>query len=182
MAETRNKVNIRKRNVLIKKALNRKSKKEKDEMVGKARLTKEKRYGDPNYNNRSKIRKTSLEKYGHLHWLQNEKLMNEKCMLYIDGRSKEEWYSGVNFRSKIVRLRLLENQNHTCPICGTKDPKRFELHHIDGNRYNDDPLNFIFLCSHCHPKTKFNQKEYLETSLSLYRKEIIGDIEYGYCS
>ena len=36
-----------------------------------------------------------------------------------------------------------------CEECGNTDPP-INVHHIDGNPYNNDPLNLLVLCRNCH--------------------------------
>lgn len=39
-----------------------------------------------------------------------------------------------------------------CEDCGfvPKDPCQLDVHHIDGNHSNNDPLNLKTLCANCH--------------------------------
>ena len=53
---------------------------------------------------------------------------------------------------KIVRPNILKRDNHTCQKCGLT--KRLQIHHIDGNKKNDNPNNLITLCIFCHQKLK----------------------------
>ena len=49
--------------------------------------------------------------------------------------------------SKAVRDSLLDEFNHRCAVCGVDRP---QVHHIDENPSNNDPLNLIPLCPNCH--------------------------------
>lgn len=49
-----------------------------------------------------------------------------------------------------IRRAILERDNHTCRLC--EEPGN-NVHHIDYNRSNNDPLNLITLCHHCHMGT-----------------------------
>lgn len=53
-----------------------------------------------------------------------------------------------NFRKL---ARWLKNKSAKCERCN-KLVRRPELvvHHIDHNRANDNPSNFMFMCNHCH--------------------------------
>lgn len=48
---------------------------------------------------------------------------------------------------KAIRDTVLKEFNHRCAICGTDRP---QVHHIDENPSNNDPLNLIPLCPNCH--------------------------------
>lgn len=105
-------------------------------------------------------------------------ISGKNCNFYIDGRSKLGYEDTKNFKDKKIRLRLLENQNYTCPICGEKwGHSRWDLHHIDGNHKNDNPWDFIWLCKSCH--LKIRNDDFWESTLGMYRQEIIGEINHG---
>jgi len=54
--------------------------------------------------------------------------------------------------SNTLRLRLFQEAGHHCAFCPEKEPGSLEVHHIDGNRSNRDPLNLIMVCASCHAK------------------------------
>lgn len=74
---------------------------------------------------------------------------------------------------KEIRQRILEEQNGKCGYCRTGD-SRFNFHHIDYNKQNDERYNKIFLCDSCHSKTngstenRNHWKEKLENLNILY--------------
>lgn len=49
--------------------------------------------------------------------------------------------------SKALREQLAREFNHRCAICGAQNP---QLHHIDEDPSNNDPLNLLPLCPNCH--------------------------------
>lgn len=63
------------------------------------------------------------------------------------------------YQSHKLKLRLLrENVKlHKCEDCGLtewmKQTIPLELHHIDGNRYNNSLSNLKLLCPNCHALT-----------------------------
>lgn len=65
----------------------------------------------------------------------------------------------IDIQSNKVRKKLLEEnyKNYQCECCGLTewlgDPIPLELHHKDGNRYNNTLNNFQLLCPNCHAKT-----------------------------
>lgn len=64
-----------------------------------------------------------------------------------------------DIQSNKVRKKLLEEgyKEYKCECCGNTEwmgqPIPLELHHIDGNRYNNTIENFQFLCPNCHAFT-----------------------------
>jgi hypothetical protein len=48
---------------------------------------------------------------------------------------------------KGVREQVLKEYRHRCAICATDRP---QVHHVDENPSNNDPLNLLPLCPNCH--------------------------------
>jgi hypothetical protein len=48
---------------------------------------------------------------------------------------------------RAVRDALLTEFNHRCAVCGKERP---QVHHIDEDPSNNDPMNLIPLCPNCH--------------------------------
>jgi hypothetical protein len=69
---------------------------------------------------------------------------------------------------KEIRERLLVEFNHRCARCGADRP---QIHHIDENPSNNEPLNLIPLCPNCHLTDQHNPTNPIEPKkLSLFRK------------
>ena len=64
-----------------------------------------------------------------------------------------------DIQSNKVRKKLLQEgyKEHRCENCGLTEwlgqPIPLELHHIDGDRYNNTLENFQLLCPNCHAFT-----------------------------
>ena len=64
-----------------------------------------------------------------------------------------------DIQSNKVRTKLLEEgyKEHKCECCGRSEwlgqPIPLELHHLDGNRNNNNLNNFQLLCPNCHAFT-----------------------------
>jgi hypothetical protein len=66
---------------------------------------------------------------------------------------------------KAVREQVLKEYKHHCAICRQDHP---QLHHIDENPSNNDPLNLIPLCPNCHLTGQHNLHEALESGKLLF--------------
>lgn len=61
-----------------------------------------------------------------------------------------------NLKEKLFTLGYKEKKCEKCG-CGTEwqgDPLTLELHHIDGNHYNNNLNNLQILCPNCHSQTE----------------------------
>ena len=63
---------------------------------------------------------------------------------------------GVSVIFESERLRHVKNKD-VCEGCGREysDDAYFELHHVDGNRTNNSPDNYAWLCNSCHKKAHY---------------------------
>lgn len=93
--------------------------------------------------------------------------------------SLEDIFQGKCFyQSHKLKKRLLKEgvKDHQCEICGLKEwrysPIPLELHHKDGNRYNNSLTNLLLLCPNCHALTE-NYRAKNIRNLSA-RSEMIG--------
>ncbi len=72
---------------------------------------------------------------------------------------KEYLVSSDSIQSNKIRTKLLREgyKKHQCESCGLKEwlgkPIPLELHHIDGNHFNNTIENFQLLCPNCHAFT-----------------------------
>jgi hypothetical protein len=74
-------------------------------------------------------------------------------------KTAEELAKNPLVSSHKLKLRILEDgiKEHKCECCGLTSwngkPIPLELHHIDGNHYNNDLSNLQILCPNCHAQT-----------------------------
>lgn len=70
---------------------------------------------------------------------------------YLSNKAK---INSHTLRKRLVREGIFD---HKCQKCGLskwlEDPIPLELHHIDGNHYNNNLSNLKILCPNCHSKT-----------------------------
>jgi hypothetical protein len=86
----------------------------------------------------------------------------KSAMEYING-------GGIIQASKL-RKKLIDEgiKNNHCEMCGVSDwlghKIPLELHHIDGNRYNNNLDNLQILCPNCHSMTPNHSMRKVYTS------------------
>lgn len=74
-------------------------------------------------------------------------------------KSAIEYSKGEHVQSSKLRKKLIEEgvKKRECEMCGTSEwlGKKIplELHHVDGNRYNNELSNLQILCPNCHSMT-----------------------------
>ena len=91
-----------------------------------------------------------------------KKMSIAKKGLY-DGEKHPNWKGGISFieypkEFRIMRSKILKEVLN-CEVCGKhkKDLKHrwfknFDIHHIDGNKFNNDRKNLMVVCRQCHFK------------------------------
>jgi hypothetical protein len=89
---------------------------------------------------------------------------NQGCKGYkVSNYRKDALYyinNNIYLSSHKLKKKLIEDgiKNHICENCnlsewlGDKIP--IELHHIDGNKFNNNLINLMILCPNCHSKTE----------------------------
>lgn len=96
--------------------------------------------------------------------------------LFQSREKHPSWKGGVskypnkwtNSLKEIIRKR----DGYVCQLCGIQQDElkgkfsRLDVHHIDYNKYNIDPINLITLCRHCHIKTNY-YRDYWEKYLKV---------------
>jgi hypothetical protein len=74
-------------------------------------------------------------------------------------KNAEEYSKSTLVKSHVMKLKLIEDgiREHKCENCGVIEwmgkSTPLELHHIDGNRFNNNFNNLQILCPNCHSQT-----------------------------
>ncbi len=63
------------------------------------------------------------------------------------GPAHPNWKKGKYVDRKLV---LKDKKKSICCRCGKNDKRVLLIHHIDGNRINNDSSNLVWLCYNCH--------------------------------
>lgn len=83
----------------------------------------------------------------------------------------------------VAERQRYQNDNAPCNRCGKERNKSFELHHVDGDRTNNDASNLEWLCSSCHKYAHYNEldrtKRYSKGTPTILEK-IVSIEESGY--
>lgn len=85
-------------------------------------------------------------------------IIEKESPYYYEGINDEKYSLEFN---DTLKNRIRGRDNNTCRLCGKsqeESERKFPVHHIDYNKSNNDSSNLITLCSHCHNKTNFNRK------------------------
>ena len=79
-------------------------------------------------------------------------------------KTAEELSLNSSISSSRLRNRILDDniKERKCEKCGLEqwlcEPIPLELHHIDGNHYNNDLNNLQILCPNCHSMTNTHSR------------------------
>jgi hypothetical protein len=82
---------------------------------------------------------------------------------------------------KELKNKLLVEANHACVVCGTS---RVQIHHIDGNKENNEESNLIVLCANHHDEAEMSKKGRSFTAnltpeqLRIYKKRQKKGVDY----
>lgn len=89
-------------------------------------------------------------------WSKGEFFTDRVCKIKLEDLLKEN----VDYHSDTLKKRLWQTgtKEQKCEICGIIDwngkPLTFELHHINGNHYDNRLENLQILCPNCHSQTE----------------------------
>lgn len=87
--------------------------------------------------------------------------------------------NGEYHKFKVIYMKNIQNKN-SCVICNkTFDGSKFELHHKDHDRTNNDETNLMWLCNNCHKKIHYKngRKKVMEKGIPTKIEKIVS-IEY----
>ncbi len=70
-----------------------------------------------------------------------------------------------------LKINLIKLRGHVCECCSNStwldDPIALEVHHVDGNRVNNNLENLQLLCPNCHSKTdNFRNRKRLDKTMT----------------
>lgn len=96
----------------------------------------------------------------------------------IKKKSIEYLYNGSTISSHKLKNKLIEEgiKNHMCEECGRSEwlgnKIPIELHHVDGNSFNNELVNLQILCPNCHALTdNYSGRNAKGSGVKLYKKD-----------
>lgn len=90
------------------------------------------------------------------------------------GEKGSNWRGGLSFInypqdwSDDLKESIRKRDNYICQECGVHQDelkgcaKKLDVHHLDYDKYNLNPINLISLCRRCHIKTNYNREYWME--------------------
>lgn len=87
------------------------------------------------------------------------------------GPNHPNWQGGLSFEpyspsfNNFLKEQIRERDNYQCQECDIfqKDlSRKLDVHHIDFDKKNDDPLNLISLCKSCHSQTNYDREDWMD--------------------
>jgi len=98
---------------------------------------------------RAKIGASRKGKYG-----------GSKCPAWRGGVSREHYAWSFN---KELKEEVRRRDGYQCQLCGVSQAEckdKLNVHHVDYNKKNSDPVNLVALCRPCHARTNLNRKHW----------------------
>lgn len=84
------------------------------------------------------------------------------------GQNSPSWKGGISFEpypitwSFALREAIRERDGRKCCICGRgENGKRHDVHHINYDKENINPVNLLTLCVPCHRKTSYKREYWM---------------------
>ncbi len=91
----------------------------------------------------------------------------------------------ATYQSHKLKKRLLKEnvKSHRCECCNLEKwlskPIPLELHHIDGNRYNNSLENISLLCPNCHALTENYRAKNINNLSALMETSGVESLKFG---
>jgi len=107
-----------------------------------------------------------------------KKYCSEECQ-----HKAQKGFNGTHRKNgrAVFKRHSKENRGSYCPFC--KTTKNIEMHHIDGNKYNNQgPENYITVCRSCHMRIHGLNRTFkypLEACLKIFIKYSLYSMLYN---
>lgn len=148
--------------------------------IGAARLGKKRAPFSAEWRNAlSAAKKGNTFRLGHKHSLETrakmsasakgqKKSLETRARMSIaqKGSGNHEWRGGISrapyawsFGAEL-KEEVRRRDGHKCQLCGTPQAEcknHLDIHHVDYDKKNSDPVNLTALCRSCHMRTNSNR-------------------------
>jgi hypothetical protein len=97
------------------------------------------------------------------------------CWLGGISRAPYAWSFNAELKEEVRR-----RDGYKCQLCGAPQAefnRRLDVHHIDYDKKNSDPVNLIALCRLCHTKTNGNREHWIAVFQAMAIKRSIAELE-----
>jgi hypothetical protein len=91
------------------------------------------------------------------------------CVKGRKGENHWNWQKGKSFEpytsdwTEILKESIRKRDKYTCGICGKLQADEvLDVHHIDYDKKNCNPINLVALCHSCHAKTNQNRNYWIK--------------------
>ncbi|PYE51050.1 HNH endonuclease [Deinococcus yavapaiensis] len=91
----------------------------------------------------------------------NNRVYCSECVKHARGR-KGFYTDDPKAFSPALRTAIRKRDGHACQACGRTQAEAgtLHVHHIDYDKYNNNPMNLIALCRVCHGQTNFGTESW----------------------
>ena len=89
----------------------------------------------------------------------------------LSGPNGPSWRGGISREpygwewNAELREEVRRREGYKCQLCGVPQAEcqtKLAVHHINYNKRDNDPLNFVALCNLCHSRTNHRRKQWQE--------------------
>ena len=112
------------------------------------------------------IGKKHLKEQNQQHSKRMKGINNPMFGVHRFGELNPNWQNGISFEeygvefNKELKQLIKDRDFNTCQTPECMNTDYLDVHHIDYNKQNNKPENFITLCKSCHMKTNGKNRQY----------------------
>lgn len=105
----------------------------------------------------------------------NNRVYCSVCIPLIVHPGRKGFYVGYPAEfNQALRTQIRKRDKYSCQLCGQlqKEAGTLHVHHIDYNRFHNDPMNLISLCRICHGQTNFDLSKWTQKLQALMQQHL----------
>jgi len=85
---------------------------------------------------------------GYKHSIKTKRFLKKRMEGKQKGKDNYNWKGGIAIYRKLIKRDI-------CILCGETNKHYLCIHHIDEDRYNNEPSNLLIVCQSCHRKIHY---------------------------